>query len=143
MKKLALVVLLLAAAARPAAAQQLHAYTNPDSSAAHAAATGWLERVDAGDWQAALGEAAPFLGDIAGSPASFGDFVTRARARYPVGPERDVVEWQPRYVAAGAPPGNYAALVLASPTGTRETVVVVRTPQGWRVAMYLLAGPSR
>lgn len=137
-KRTVLVSMILVAAGAPAAAQELRAYNNPDSSSARAEADAWLARVDAGDFAGALERAAPFLGDIAGSPAGFGAFVRAARERFPAGPPRRLAEWQPRYAAQGAPPGAYAALLYDSESGTRETVVIVRTPQGWRVAMYML-----
>lgn len=131
-------LLWLAAATPPASGQTLSAPSNPDSASARIEAEAWLQKVDAGDWSGALGRAAPFLRDIAGSAESFGQFVAVARGRHAIGDQRRLAEWEPGYRAVGAPPGEYARLTYTSETGTRETIVLLRTHNGWRVAMYLL-----
>ena len=113
--------------------------TDPDSTAAQTEAIAWLALVDAGQWQASLDRAAPLLRQMTGTAQQWAEFVQGSRARYPVG-ERRLVRWEPDYDAPGAPPGDYARLAFASGAGTTETIVLVRTDAGWRVAMYGLGG---
>jgi hypothetical protein len=52
------------------------------------------------------------------------------------------VQWEPVYVPDNAPEGRYARITFESQGGQTsvESVVMVETPSGWRVAMYGLRG---
>ena len=127
--------------ASPSAAATLAADADPDSLAAHRAALAWLALVDQGRWQESLDSADPLLRQMAGSAAGWQRFIEQARAHYPVSADRDVVAWEPSYTPQAGPPGDYARLVLhPRGTTTHESVVLLRTTEGWRVAMYALGG---
>lgn len=118
------------------------AESDPDSAATVAAALQWLALVDAGLFEASLDSAAPLLRSMAGSAEGWRRFVEQARGRYPVSSQRALILREPAYAPEGAPPGEYVRLTFESPmpSPTRESVVLVRTASGWRVAMYGLLG---
>jgi hypothetical protein len=130
---LSLSVVTVAQAQQPAAA---------DSSRAVAAARAWLMLVDSGRWQVSVDSASDLFRRIVGSPANWQQFATTARARYPVSGERTLVAWEPSFSPEGAPDGRYARATfeVKGTHTTRESIVLVLTPSGWRVAMYGITG---
>ena len=113
-----------------------------DSSRAVTAALNWLMLVDSARWQTSLDSASDLFRQIVGSPANWQQFATTARSRYPVSGERALVVWEPSVSPEGAPDGRYARAtfqVKGVPT-TRESIVLLMTPTGWRVAMYRITG---
>ena len=113
-----------------------------DSSRAVTAALNWLTLVDSARWQTSLDSASDLFRQIVGSPANWQQFATTARSRYPVSGERALTVWEPSFSPEGAPDGRYARAtfqVKGAPT-TRELIVLILTPTGWRVAMYRITG---
>ena len=131
---------LLPAAIRGAHAQQAAA---TDSSLAVTAARSWLALVDSARWQISVDSASDLFRRIVGSPANWQQFATTARSRYPVSGERKLATWEASFSPDGAPEGRYARATFDSNSAgrvTRESVVLVLTPTGWRVAMYGVTG---
>ncbi len=124
--------LVTAAVSSPAAAQAA------DSAAAYRAATVWLRLVDNGEFGASIDSAAPLFRQIVGSADHWKQFAGQARSRYPVSSDREVVSWEPAFTPEGAPDGHYARMTFQSKTAphSRESVILVLTASGWRVAMY-------
>lgn len=113
-----------------------------DSTRAVDAALTWLVLVDSAQWQASVESASDLFREITGSPANWQQFVTMARSRYPVSGERRLVAWDPTFAPEGAPEGRFSRAAFQS-TGAHasiESVVLILTPTGWRVAMYGIGG---
>jgi hypothetical protein len=113
-----------------------------DSAAAYRAASAWLAQVDSGHYAQSVDSAAPLFRQMVRSADGWKQFVESARRRYPVSPDRDVIGWEPNYAPDGAPPDRYVRITFQSRSGprSRESIVLVLTPTGWRVAMYGLTG---
>jgi hypothetical protein len=113
-----------------------------DSAQAVGAARAWLGLVDGGKYAASTDSAAPLFRQITGGPDGWQRFVTAARSRYPVSIDRTLVNWESSYVPENAPAGRYVRVTFASNNAqrTRESIVLVHTETGWRVAMYGITG---
>jgi hypothetical protein len=133
-----LVLCLTAGTAPPTGSQG----TDADSAVVHKAAAWWLAQVDSAHYAISVDSAAPLFQQMVGSADGWRQFVESARRRYPVSPDREVTSWEPSFTPDGAPPGRYARIAFRSRTGPRstETLVLLLTPAGWRVAMYGLTG---
>lgn len=134
---------IVALCAVPAALLGQDAPAASDSARAVGAARDWLELLDRKQGRAALDSAAPLLRSIVGSPAKWDEFLQSARVGFPDSTTRVLssVERDPRL--PGAPSGVYLRLVfkVAIDDGAAtETVVLVQTDSGWRVAMYGVVG---
>jgi hypothetical protein len=113
-----------------------------DSAAVQRAAQAWLLLVDSANYQASVDSAAPLFRQMVGTADGWREFVTMARRRYPVSSNRRVVQWEPAFAPDNAPAGRYARISFQSQNGQTsvESLVMVETPSGWRVAMYGLRG---
>lgn len=125
--------------AAPLAAQEAPV---ADSAAAVEATENWLGLLDAGDFEAALSNAAPMLQDMAGNAASWSSFIGMARAEFPGAPDRNLAAFDADPELTGAPPGDYRSLVfvVGQDGEISERVVVVRHDGRWKVAMYGVRG---
>jgi hypothetical protein len=113
-----------------------------DSSRAVTAAQAWLELVDSGNWQASVDSASELFRQMVGSPANWQQFATSARSRYPVSGARTLISWEPSFSPDYAPAGRYARVTfeIKGVRTTHESIVLVLSSTGWRVAMYGLTG---
>lgn len=138
---------LLPFTATPLAAQEAEG-ANPAADeasavleAATAAATEWLEIIDAGEYEESWQEAASAFQDAV-TPATWRESVTGARGPLEPFGERTLIASQQVTDPPGAPPGEYVILQYRTEvSGDRtavETVVPMKEGDAWKVSGYFV-----
>lgn len=115
-----------------------------DSSRVVETSLAWLSILDQGLADVALDSAAPLLRSIVGSPENWEQMIQLARRDFVAPVDREVIAFEAQARPPGVPPGEYSSVTfrVASLERIMETVVLVLTPTGWRVAMYGVRMPQ-
>lgn len=113
---------------------------------ARKAAEAWLALVDSSRFEESWKESAPLLQQMTRSPQGWENFLKQARGRFGTPGPRAFTSAEENPVIPGAPGGEYLRLLYtvkydSGPVG--ETVVLVLTNDGWKVAMYGLRPMNR
>ncbi|MGE0354198.1 MAG: DUF4019 domain-containing protein [Gemmatimonadales bacterium] len=106
---------------------------------ARKAAEAWLALVDSSRFEESWKQSAPLLQQMTRSPQGWESFLAQARSRFGTPGPRAFTSAEENPVIPGAPGGEYLRLLFTvkydrGPVG--ETVVMVPTNEGWKVAMY-------